>query len=64
MLLKKFENLKIKNCIKYWENEYRTSSISFFIDQSQHTMQLAIIKSNKESSRCVDYQGIKEKIYL
>ena len=51
MPLKKFENLQIKNYIMYWENEYRTSSFSFFTDQIQHTMQHAIMKSNKESSK-------------
>ena len=51
MPLKKLENLQIKNYIKYRENEYRTSSFSFFTDQSQHTMQHAIMKCNKESSK-------------
>ena len=62
MPLKKFENLQIKNYMKYWENEYRTLSFSFFIYQSQHNIQHTIIKSNKESSKCSD-QGIKEKIW-
>ena len=47
MPLKKFENPQIKNYIKYWENECRTSSFSFFLDQSQHNTQQAVIKSNK-----------------
>ena len=50
MPLKKFENLQIKNYIKHWENEYRTSSFSFFLDQSQHTTQQAVIKSNKANT--------------
>ena len=58
----KFENLQIKNYIKYWENEYRTSSFSFFLGQSQHTTQHPIIKNKTESSKCLDDQGIKQKI--
>ena len=60
---KKFENPQIKSYIKYWENECRTSSFTFFLDQSQHTTQQAVIKSNKGFSKCLDDQGIKQKIW-
>ena len=50
MPLKKFENLQMKNYVKHWENEYRTSPFSFFLDQSQHTTQQAVIKSNKANT--------------
>ena len=63
MPLKKIQNLQNKDYIKYCENEYRTFSFSFFIDQSQRNTQHAAIKSNKESSKCLDDQGIKEKIW-
>ena len=63
MSLKKFENLQIKNFIKYWDNEYRTSAFSFFLNQSQHTTQHAVIKSNRESSKRLDDQGVKQKIW-
>ena len=60
-LIRKSSNQKL---YQYWENESRTLSFSFLIDQSQHTTQHTIIKSNNESSKCLDDQGIKEKIYL
>ena len=63
MPLKKFENPQVKNYIKYSENECRTSSLSFFLDQSQHTTQQAAIKNNKGSLKCLDDQGIKQKIW-
>ena len=63
MTLIKFENPQIKNYIKYWENECRTSSFSLLLDQSQHTTQQAVIKSNKDSLKYLDDQGIKQKIW-
>ena len=44
----KFKNLQIKDYIKNWESEYRTSYFSFFIDQSQQTTQHTIIKTTKD----------------
>ena len=63
MTLIKFENPQIKNYIKYWENDCRTSSFSLLLDQSQHTTQQAVIKSNKDSLKYLDDQGIKQKIW-